>query len=140
MDRLANIKNEALNIGACCKIDDVDNYTHLAELFFSAQGREFCQRNNFPTLEQFKQVKEEILPYNIFIDKGDIEISNTHKIALIGSTHAKIKARGVDSVHLIILMHGATADIEVTNYAVVKIVNISGGEVTTKQDIMTRIL
>lgn len=140
MERIDDIKTDALNIGACCKIEEVTNYPQLAELFFSAQGREFCERNNFPSIEHFRTIKEEMKPYNIFVDAGDIEISNTHKIALIGSTHAKIKAKGVQAVHLVMLMHGATAEIEATNYAVVKLVNISGGDVAIRQDIMTKIL
>lgn len=140
MKRIEDIKNEAIGIGACCRVEDMTDYPHLAELFFSAQGREFCERKNFPSIEHFRAIKADVKPHNIFVDAGDIYIANTHKIALIGSTHATIKARGVKAVHLIMLMHGATAVIDAAEYAVIKVVNISGGDVTINNDITTRIL
>lgn len=140
MGKLDSIKDGAKDIGSCDKIRTVRGYKSLTELFYSPQGREFCQAHNYPSIEQFREIKQEVFPYNVFVDSGDISLKDVHRIALVGDTHAKIEAEGVDDVFLIILMHGATARIKATKYAVINIVNISGGEVAIDNDITTKIL
>lgn len=140
MNKINDIKATALSIGACDKICKVTDYASLVKLFFSPQGQEFCETNNFPTHSYFKVIKKDVKPHNVFVDCGQISIFNTPQIALVGKTHAKIKVSGLDSVYTVMLMHGATAEIEASDYAVLKIVNISGGEVAIHNDNTTRIL
>jgi hypothetical protein len=140
MDRINNIKLDALNNGACDKICEVTDYASLVKLFFSPQGREFCEKNNFPTLEYFKAIAKDVKPYNVFVDMSYLELYNRPYVALVGKTHARVVARGVDTVYTIILMHGASAVIDAGHYAVVKIVNISGGDVTIHNDKTAKIL
>lgn len=140
MRKIANIKKGAKTIGSCNKIRMVTSYESLVRLFFSPQGREFCETHNYPSLDQFREIREEVHPYNVYVDSGDITTSNIHKIALVGNTHATINAQGVEDVYTIILMHGATANVKATNYAVIHIVNISGGEVAIDTDKTTKIL
>lgn len=140
MKKIENIKAKAIEIGACDKIGEVKDFASLAKLFFSPQGREFCENNNFPSLAQWRGVRQGVEPFGIYVNSGDMELCNCHKVALIGKTHAKIKVSGTECVRLIILMHGATAEIEAYNYAVLKVVNISGGEVAIHNDNTTRIL
>lgn len=139
MKNIHNIKDNALNIGACYKIGEVTNYENLVKLFFSPQGREFCTKHNFPTIEQFRQIKNKVKPYKVFVDAGEIEAYNQSHIAIIGNTHAKIKMHGVDELYHVIVMHGATATIEVEHYAVAHIVNISGGDVAIYNDKTTKV-
>lgn len=139
MKRIDDIKAKALGIGACEKIGDVIDYESLIKLFFSPQGREFCYKHNYPTLEVFRSIRDEVKPHRVFVDSGNIEAYNEPYIALVGDTHAKIKVRGVDALYHIVLMHGATAEIEASHYAVVHIQNISGGDVAIHNDKTTKI-
>ena len=57
------------------------------------------------------------------------------KIHLLSRQYvAEIEASGVDFVHTVILMHGASATINASNYAVIKVVNISGSKVEINKD------
>lgn len=140
MKKINDIKTKALTIGACDKICGVTDYASLVKLFFSPQGQEFCEANNFPTHSYFKAIKNDVKPYNVFVDCGDMTIANIPHIALVGKTHANIRLSGLDSVYTVMLMHGATAHVEASNYAVIKIVNISGGDVAIHNDNTTKIL
>jgi hypothetical protein len=139
MHNIENIKDKALNIGACDKIGKVSDYKSLVNLFFSPQGREFCEQHNYPSLAMFREISNKVKPYRVFVDADRIEVYNEPYIALVGDTHAKIKIHGVDCLYHIVLMHGATAEIEVSHYAVVQIMNISGGEVAIHNDKTTKV-
>lgn len=139
MDRIKHIKDKAIGIGACDRVGEVMDYGSFAGVFFSPQGREFCTKHNYPTIELFRAIKDDVKPYRIFVDAGHIETYHEPNIALVGDTHAKINIRGVDSLYHIVLMHGATAEINITEYAVVKIENISGGEVAIHNDKTTKV-
>ena len=139
MKSIDNIKAKALRIGACDLVSDVEDFASLAKLFFSPQGREFCERHNFPTMTLARRIKTKIKPYDIYVDAGEMT-STKHRIALIGNTHAKVVAKGTEAVYMIILMHGATVEIDASNYAVIKVINISGGEVAIHKDNTTRLL
>lgn len=123
---LENIKSSALETGACKKINRVKGFPSLIKLMFSPQGIEFCEKYNFPSLEVFREDKEQVKDLNILVDAGDIEPSSRKYICLVGDTQATIHVSGVEHTHTIILMHGAKATINASNYAVVKVVNISG--------------
>lgn len=139
MDRINDIRSRALGIGACEKIGDIQDYQSLVKVFFSPQGREFCHKNNYPTLEVFRAIREDVKPHRVFVDAGDIEVYNEPYIAIVGDTHARIKIRGVDALYHIVLMHGATAEIDIEHYAVVQIMNISGGDVAIHNDKTTKV-
>ena len=139
MSKIEDIRVEALALGACDKVVDVTDYKSLANLFFSPQGREFCAKHNYPSLEMFRKIKGGAKPYRVFVDAGDIVACNEPNIAIVGNTHARIKIRGVDSLYHIVVMHGATAEIFVEHYAVVEILNISGGEVAIHNDKTTKV-
>lgn len=139
MKKIQNIKSDALSIGACDKIGKVVDYKSLVNLFFSPQGREFCEEHNYPSLDMFREISNDVKPHRVFVDAGRIEAYNEPYIALVGDTHAKIKIHGVDCLYHVILMHGATAEIEASHYAVAQIINISGGEVAIHNDKTTKI-
>lgn len=139
MKKIAHIKDIAQQIGACDKITGVTGYESLVQLFFTPQGREFCRSHNYPTIVLFESISDDVRPYNVFVNRGDIEVYNVHNIALIGNTHAKIKMRGVDDIYRVLLMHGATAEIEASHYAVGIVDNISGGDVAIHNDKTTKV-
>ena len=128
------IIKSASALGACKRLDKITNFRTLTELFFSPQGQEFCQEHNFPSLDEFRRIKDEVKDRGIYIDRGNIVLKGRKHICLAGDTSAEIEASGVEFVHTVILMHGSSATINASNYAVLKIVNISGSEVEINKD------
>ena len=110
------------------------NFHSLTSLFFTPQGLEFCHKNNFPPLGIFQAHKNEVSDCNMYVDCGCIRLDKRKYICLVGNTSAEIEASGVDFVHTVILMHGASATINASNYAVIKVVNISGSKVEINKD------
>lgn len=135
MMNVSEVIREARTLGACIGSGKVSDWRSLAWLFFSPQGREFCEEKNFPSLSMFQRMK----PYNveqfgIFVDLGRVSRSNDKDIALIGDTCGELKFDENKVVHKVILMHGAKAHIKASNYAVLLIVNVGGCEVTIDKD------
>lgn len=135
MMNVSEVIREARTLGACIGSGKVSDWRSLAWLFFSPQGREFCEEKNFPSLSMFQRMK----PYNveqfgIFVDLGRVSRSNDKDIALIGDTCGELKFDENKVVHKVILMHGAKAHITASNYAVLLIVNVGGSEVTIGKD------
>lgn len=118
------IMHEAIDLGACEKTNSVSSWKTLAWLFFSPQGIEFCQKNNFPTLSMFRQMDDEIASNCVFVDAGVVQRNNDSAIAIIGNTDARLVFDDPTKVHKVIVMHGARVFIVARNYAVVKLVDI----------------
>lgn len=129
-----DIVNSAHNIGACKKLDKISDYRSLVWAFFTPQGIEFCEKHNYPDIETFRTIKDFVKSRGVYVDRGDVSLKGQRHICLVGNTHANVEAQGVKFVHTVILMHGATAAIHASNYAVIKIVNISGGNVEIIKD------
>lgn len=140
METVNDIMKSALQLGACNKSNGVTDWKSLVWLFFSPQGREFCQERNFPSLLMFRGIAENVKPYNVFVDAGKIEKSNPGNIGIIGNTHAVITVNDNTKVHKVILMHGAKAKIKASNYAVILLVNIGNCEVEIEKDNTVAIL
>lgn len=127
-------------LGACGKSEGVSDWKTLAWLFFTPQGREFCETHNFPSLAQFRGMDSVITSYGVYVDAGNISRVNDKNIALIGNTSAELKYSGVEYVHKVILMHGAKARIKASNYAVILLVNIGDCKVKIEKDNTVSIL
>lgn len=129
-----DVINKAQKKGACKKIDKPKNMEELVKLFFSPQGIEFCEDNNFPDLNTFRGVKNEVLEFGIFVDEKQIKRSNDKTVALIGNTQGELKFDKNNYVNTVILMHGASAKITASKYTVLKIVNIGDCKVEIEKD------
>lgn len=134
METARDIMRSALSLGACDKSGGVTDWRSLCWLFFTPQGREFCQENNFPGIGMFRGMGDGVRPYGLYVDAGNVEVSNPGDIALVGDTEAVIAIDDNTRVHKVILMHGGKARIEASNYAVILVVDISGGEVVMDKD------
>lgn len=134
MDAIENVMKSASLLGACAKSEGVSDWKSLAWLFFTSQGREFCEKHNFPSLEMFRGMKEEVSRYGVFVDAGNMVCRSRANMALIGNTSAELVYSGVECVYKLILMHGAKVRIKASGYAVVLIVNIGGCEVEIEKD------
>lgn len=130
------ILNKAVGLGACAQSSKATDWKSLVWLFFSAQGREFCRDNNYPTLEMFRSMKGNIEAYGVHVEE-EVKAINENK-AIIGGT-AELTYHGADKAYKVIIMHGASVRLKVGNYAVVRIENISGSY-TVENDGTGRIL
>lgn len=133
--RIDEIMKSAAQLGACSGSGKVSDWKSLVWLFFSPQGREFCEEKNFPDLQMFRDMKRHgISELGVFVDEGNVFRSNDKDIALIGNTCGDLKFDKNNEVHKIILMHGAKVRIKARNYTVLLIVNIGGCEVEIDKD------
>ncbi len=133
--KIDEIMKSAALLGACSGSGKVSDWKSLVWLFFSPQGREFCEEKNFPELPMFREMKRHgISELGVFVDEGNVCRSNDKDIALVGDTCGELKFDENNVVHKIILMHGAKARIKASNYAVLLIVNIGGCEVEIYKD------
>lgn len=134
MKTVNEIMQSASLLGACAKSNGVSDWRSLTWLFFTPQGREFCEDNNFPSLEMFQGMKDNISEYNILVDAGNISRQNDLNVGLIGNTSAQLVYNDNTEVHKVVLMHGAKARIKAANYAVILLVNIGNCEVEIEKD------
>lgn len=124
--KVSELLSMAGSLGACDKSGKATDWKSVCWLFFTPQGREFCAKHNFPSLESFRLIKEEVLKYGVYVDSGGIKLSDVENIALVGDTSAELTYSGADVIHRVILMHGAKAVIHASRYAVISVLNISG--------------
>lgn len=134
MKTVNEIMQSASLMGACAKSNGVSDWRSLTWLFFTPQGREFCEENNFPSLEMFQGMRENISEFGIWVDADDIVRQNDANVGLIGNTSAELVYDDNTVVHKVVLMHGAKARIKAANYAVILLVNIGNCEVEIEKD------
>lgn len=138
---IKDILDSATRLGACNKTENVKDWETLASLFFSPQGREFCGRHNYPKIEVFRKMKPHLTDnIGVCIDAGFVRRYNDKNVAVIGSTVGYLTFDDNTVVHKVILMHGAKAVINASNYAVLLITNIGECEVEINKDATVRIL
>lgn len=132
---IAEIMKSASLLGACTGSGKVSDWKSLVWLFFSPQGREFCEEHQFPRLYMFQRMKSYgVDQYGVFVDSGCVCRKNDKDIALVGDTCGELAFDDNGVVHKVILMHGAKAHIKASNYVVLLIVKVGGCEVTIDKD------
>lgn len=118
---IRQIYAQAKTIGACNKINGTESFEDIVKLFLSAQGMEFCLKNNFPSINVFRRFKT-LQPekYGIYIDSGNITLRNPLNAVLIGSTNATIFCDKLIR-NEVCLFHGANAVINARGWSVVAV-------------------
>lgn len=110
--------------GACELLRPNMTPTELCHLLRSPQGEEFVLKG-LPTLSLWRLVGEEykelLAQHHIYLDAGYLELDGetTRRIA-IGATHLRITA-DQPKLYNVTLIHGAKADVQATNWAVVSV-------------------
>ena len=127
------IRAMALQTGACKKINRVHDFPELIKLMFTPRGIEFCQDDNFPSVEVLRKNRDSLERLGVYVDAGNIALKGKEYVCIVGDTDATIEAAGTKFIHTLILMHGARAKITAKDYAVLNIVRI-GGEYSIKKD------
>lgn len=111
----------AQKLNACSMFTGNENLEELVKLMFTPRGIEFMTKYNFPDIETFRKYKG-MHPerYGVYIDCGEISLSEARKVFLVGNTVARLKYRDIASNRLY-LMCGAVAHIDAGGYAVVRV-------------------
>ena len=108
-------------ISVCTMFKGTETLEEMISLMFSAQGAEFLTTYGFPDIETFRMFKKyHPERFGVYIDCGKINLSGVQRAFLVGNTQAEIKCDET-ALYRIILMHGASAEIEASGYSVVKI-------------------
>ena len=125
----------ARKLEACKMFTGEASMEEMINLMFSPQGTEFLTENNFPDIATFRRFKKyHPEQFGVYIDAGEISLSEAKNVFLVGNTTARLKYAQTQGNRLI-LMCGATARIEASGYCVLKIekddksnveVNVSG--------------
>lgn len=134
MKTVNEIMQSASLLGACAKSNGVSDWRSLTWLFFTPQGREFCEDNNFPSLEMFQGMRDNISEFNILVDAGNVSRENDVNVGLIGNTSGQLVYNDNTVVHKVVLMHGAKVRIKASDYAVILLVNVGNCEVEIEKD------
>ena len=122
---IQKILKDARRLGACAESDKATSWKSLAYLFFSPQGREFCEEHHFPHMRTWHEIRNEARQHDIYVDAGVFTAHNPKNIGLIGNTRATLTFTGADYTHKVILQHNARARIVLSDYAVVLVVKAS---------------
>lgn len=138
--KVSDVMKSALELGACGQSGKATDWKSLCWLFFTPQGREFCENNNFPSIEIFRNMKPNVEKYGVYVDAGEISLKNNVNVGIIGDTEAVLEYDDNTVVHKIILMHGAKATIKASNYAVINLTNVNNSNVTIVNDGTARVL
>ncbi|ROS83881.1 hypothetical protein EEK90_06855 [Muribaculaceae bacterium Isolate-036 (Harlan)] len=100
-----------------------ESFEGMVELIFSPQGIEFLTTFNFPDLATFRKFKKyHPERYGVYIDFGEITLTDTQNVFLVGDTTAVVKCRKT-AAYTVCLMCGAKATVIASGYSVVKIEN-----------------
>lgn len=138
---ITDILHKAKALGACERANrTIESWSDLAELYFSAQGLEFCDNKNFPSLNLWRKIKTkyDITEFGIYVEGQMRHCVNRPNVAVIG-TDARLEYNHIGK-YTIVLQHGAMAIIRASNYAVLNIVKIGDCEVKLESDNTVRLL
>lgn len=121
-----DIKKMALDCGACELIAGAESIADLVALMKTPQGREFCKKHSFPTLDILRQYKAELVAMNVFVDAGMIAIEDSDNVILAGETDAVLRYTSTDKPYHAMVMFGSKAKVIAYGYSLCQIVNIGG--------------
>lgn len=130
MSRFESLRKELYRrqreLGGCSMFKGNENLEELVTLFNSIEGRLFCARVGFPTIEEVRQLdKRELLKYGVYLDAGDIELVNADNIIIAGNTRAILHYSEPNSYNVNV-QYGAFVEIHASGYAIVDLFNSRG--------------
>lgn len=123
-----DIKNKALECGACNLIESAESIADLIELMSTPQGREFCKKYKFPTLDILREHKKDIAYMGVYVDAGTIDVLNRDNLIVAGNTVVKAWYDKTDKPYHVMVLDGAKAIVNAHDYAVCNVCLV-GGEV-----------
>lgn len=128
------IKEQALSLGACDMIDGANTLAELVALMHTPQGREFCKAKRFPTLEILRSRKEGFAALGVYVDAGEIEMTDRDNVIVAGNTHARLIYDNTACPYYAMVMHGARVEVEASGYAVCEVTRVKGRVSASEKD------
>lgn len=111
----------ARKLGSCQMFTGEESLEEMIRLMFSPQGAEFLTTYNFPDIATFRKFKKyHPEQFGVYIDSGEIALRDVKNVFLVGNTTARLKYAQLQGNRLI-LMCGASAHVEASGFAVLKI-------------------
>lgn len=113
---------EGIKAHGACNAFKGGTLEELIEELFSPQGVEFVLKTGFPGLYEFREIQKtiDLKPYGVFVDSGDIELTEQRRVCLVGKTSAMLNYSEIAS-NKIVMLSGAKAFISASGFAVVKV-------------------
>ena len=122
--------NMAEKYRVCSMFKGTETLEQVLKLFSSPQGIEFCTKRSFPTIEMCRKFKGPTAEnLGIYVEE-DVKIQNRPLVILVGNCRAELEYSIPGERYQVVLMHGATAHIKASNWAVVFVNKDGGGEAT----------
>lgn len=141
MEIVERMHKEALKYNLCEMFTGSEDLQQICDLLTSLQGSEFCRNNDFPSMAIFEEFKAkyDMKALGVYINEGNISLTNPHKIALIGKTTATLYFDTLTN-HEVYLFKGASATITACKWAVVFVRPQDGCQVEKIQKDNARIM
>lgn len=122
--------NIAEKYRACSMFKGTETLEETLKLFLSPQGIEFCTKRSFPTMEMCRRFKGPTAAnLGIYVEEN-VKVLNRPLVILVGNCRAELEYSIPGERYQVVLMHGATAHIKASNWAVVFVNKDGGGETT----------
>lgn len=120
----------------CDMVRGNETTAELLRLLTTPQGLEFFQKTGFPTLEVARAFcGADAEAAGVWIDAGQITLHNPRRVVLLGNTRARLIYDDLaDEKHNVTVMHGGSAHIDASSWAVVFAQNLGGVIEVDKQD------
>lgn len=127
---IAKIVTEGIKAHRACNIFVGGSVEQLAKELFTAQGIEFVLNTHYPGLREFQKLQEskDLKQYGIYVDCGNIELSDENAVCLIGNTNAIVKCSKTEA-YRVYTLNGARAYIHASGYSVVRVEKDDGSVV-----------
>lgn len=127
------LKKYLNGLGACNLKDEVDSLESAVRMMFTPQGREFCIKTGFPTLDFLREHKHELNAMNgVFADRGSITLPTLDpqcsNLLISGATKAIIHVSKPITLTRIIVAHNAHLTLYAEDYAVVTVTKLGDAE------------
>ena len=140
-NKIEQLYKKAKQLG-CCDIftGKETEIKEIVTLLMSPQGIEFCVKNGFPSLDDFRYFGNETLnEYGIYVDSGYIFLDNPKNVIIVGDTKAHICCNSTN-VHNIIVIHGATCIVRAKLYSIVHVQKDNSSVVSVLNEDFARVI
>lgn len=131
MTAIENIIKHGQEANACPMLREGMTVTEAINALFTPQGREFCSKRAFPSLDDLRSLQKES---EILLKRKRIHIDEETNELLLHGEGTLIAGEGKSRVHCegqgcfdVIIGHGAKVSISASEYAVVRVTHIGKG-------------
>lgn len=120
MNVVKEVTENVESLGACNRFNG-GSLEKLIDQLFTPQGVEWVLAHAYPDMETFRKFKKyHPEKFGVYIDMGEISLSEARKVFLIGNTTATLNYQETER-NVVNLLFGAKAEIHASGFSVVAI-------------------